>query len=512
VIQLNRPRWARRGTALTLLALTIAALPRPARAQQPPDTTGAALSLEDAIQIARRNNPTYLATRNDEGAAEWGVRSAYGNWLPRASVNSNAGWVNNGPVNVGSVTLAQEPAFYWSSYSANLSYSLSAANIFEVGRQRANRRAAAAGANAAELDLESAVTKQYLAAMRARDQVDLTRQQLQRAQENLDLASARVDVGAAAPLEAKQASVEVGRARVALVRAQGDFSTQKLRLLQQMGVELDRDIRLTSSFDVFDPQWTRASVTAMAEKQHPRIRAMEAQADAQRATARAANSRYLPTISLAANWSGFSRQIADNNAIINSLQNSIDAQQSQCQFENALNSRLTSPMPDYGGDCSRIQLTDSLKNAYIARNNVFPFNFQPNPFQLSLSVSLPVFQGFQRKQQAAEASAAAEDARYQARAASLQLRADADAALLSLRTAYAAVVLEAQNRQVADEQLEQARERYRVGMDSFVDLTEAETLKSQADQSYLSAVYDFHTALADLEAAVGQKLRPEEGP
>ncbi|MEJ2678959.1 MAG: TolC family protein, partial [Gemmatimonadota bacterium] len=311
--------------------------------------------------------------------------------------------------------------------------------------------------------------------------------------------------------EAKQASVEVGRARVALVRAQGDLATQKLRLLQQMGVELDRDIRLTTTFQVFDPQWTRASVMAMAEKQQPRVRALEAQADAQAAAARSARSRYLPTISLGANWSGFTRQIADNSVIISSLQSSIASQQSQCQYENALNSRLTSPMPGLGGDCSQIQLTDSLKNLAIQQNNVFPFQFERNPFQFTLSISLPIFQGLQRRQQVATTRAAAEDARYQARAQSLKARADADAALLALRTAYAAANLEDENRQVAADQLDQARERYRVGLTSFVELTQAETLKSQADQSYLGAIYDFHLALTNLEAAVGQPLRPETG-
>jgi outer membrane protein len=501
----------RRTASLMLLALAIMAAPVMVQAQQPPDTAAATLSLDDAIRIAKQNNPTFLATRNDESTADWAVRSAYASWLPTASVGSNAGWVSNGPVNVGSVTLQQAPAYYWSSYSASVGYSLSAANIFNIGRARANRRAAAAGAHAAASDLDAAVTRQYLAAMRARDQVDLTKQQLQSAQENLDLANARVEVGAAAPLEAKQASVEVGRARVALVRAQGDLSTQKLRLLQQMGVELDRDIRLTTTFQVFDPQWTRASVMAMAEKQQPRVRALEAQADAQTAAARAASSRYLPTISIGAYWSGFTRQIANNSVIVSSLQSSIASQRSQCEFENELNSRLSSPLPGTGGDCSQIQLTDSLKNQYIQQNEVFPFQFERNPFQLSLSISLPIFQGLQRQQQVATARAAADDARYQARSQSLQARADADAALLALRTAYAAAKLEDENRQVAADQLEQAREQYRVGLSSFVDLTQAETLKTQADQSYLSAVYDFQSALTDLEAAVGQRLRPEAG-
>lgn len=468
----------------------------------------ATLSLDEAIEIARQNNPTFLSTRNDEVAADWGLRSAYGAWLPRASAFSSAGWVDQGAIQVGGVTLAQEPAYYWSYYSATVSYNVDLGNVFEVGRQRANRRAAEAGVNAAELDLETAVTRQYLLALRAGDQVALRQAELERAEENHELAEARVGVGAAIPLEEKQARVDLGRARVALVRAEGDFATQKLRLLQQLGVELDRDVELTTSFEVFEPTWSREAVLEAAGAAHPRIRALEATADAQTAVARSARMDYLPTVNVNANWSGRAREIQERAAIVSSLERSASNAASQCQFENDLNARLTSPIPGLGGDCSQYTVTDADIEQAMSFNDVFPFDFDSDPLSLQLTVSVPIFQGFQRQAQIATANAAADDARHFARGEALRIRADAEAAHLALGTAHDAVVLEEENQSVAAEQLEQARERYRVGLASFVELTEAETLKSQADESYLSAIYDFHTALADLEAAMGRRLRP----
>jgi outer membrane protein len=128
--------------------------------------------------------------------------------------------------------------------------------------------------------------------------------------------------------------------------------------------------------------------------------------------------------------------------------------------------------------------------------------------EVSIGISVPVFQGFTRQRRVAEARAAAEDTEYRLRGERLRLRADVEEGFLRLRTAYQAVQIEETNRGLADEQLEQARERYRVGLDSFIQLTEAETIKSEADQAYLAAVYTFHEALADLESAVGQPLRP----
>ena len=39
------------------------------------------LTLGEAIELARRNNPIFLSTQNDEAAANWAVRSAYSRLL-----------------------------------------------------------------------------------------------------------------------------------------------------------------------------------------------------------------------------------------------------------------------------------------------------------------------------------------------------------------------------------------------------------------------------------------------
>ncbi|HUH13203.1 MAG TPA: TolC family protein, partial [Longimicrobiales bacterium] len=62
-------------------------------------------------------------------------------------------------------------------------------------------------------------------------------------------------------------------------------------------------------------------------------------------------------------------------------------------------------------------------------------------------------------------------------------------------------------REGAREPLRLARERYRVGAGTFIELLEAETLLAQAENSYIVAVYDFHEALAALEGVVGRPLR-----
>ena len=77
----------------------------------------------------------------------------------------------------------------------------------------------------------------------------------------------------------------------------------------------------------------------------------------------------------------------------------------------------------------------------------------------------------------------------------------------NLTTARQSVDLEETNRSLAHEQLELARERYRLGAASFIELQDAETVTARADRAYVDAVYAFHEAIAALESAVGRPLR-----
>jgi outer membrane protein len=474
------------------------------------------LTLAEAIELARRNSPSYLSTRNDEGVAAWQLREAYGGLLPRASVSGGMRYEDGGAALFGSFTAAdigftETPAYYFSSYSARASLTLSPETWFNLTQQRANRRAVSAEVEAAGATLEAAVKRAYLAVLRARDQVELRGQELARAEENLTLARTRAEAGVAIPLDTKQALIERGRAEVQLLTARSDHEGSKLELVQQLGVEIADEFVLATEFEVFEPQWDRRSLVELALRTHPSLASLTAAVGAQRAAARTAWSAYLPSITASAGLSGFTRQVGNDDFLLAQRTESFANALESCQDWNDLNSRLANPYDPR--DCSGFRLTtarlDSLRSAVVASNRAFPFDFAQQPLQLSVSVSLPVFTGFGRQRQVAQAEAAADDMEHELRAERLRLRAEVGAAELRLRTAYQAVQIEAANQELAVEQLDQARERYRVGLDSFIVLTEAETLRSQADQAYLAAVYTFHEALADLEAAVGQPLRPE---
>lgn len=501
---LRTVRW---WTVVVVLLLA----PAQVRAQQAPE----ALSLTEAIALARQHNPDYLAQRNNEDVAEWAVREAYGAFLPSASANFGLQYQAEGSQRLGIFTgsdlgLGASQSYYLSDYSLGLGYSVSGATFFQLPQEKAARDATQLRTVAARYALESMVTQQYIAALAAADAVALAEAELQRADENLRLASARVAVGDAIPLESKQAEVERGRAEVELLKARNQLSTQRLRLVQQIGLEIEGDVVLTTELGVFEPRWAKADLIETALARNPELRAQVATERASVASVRMARSAYFPTVDLSLGWAGYTREAGNEAALVAQAEGQAWSQWEQCGLWNQISDRLRSPLDGFPIDCSELLLTDRQRSLIVNRNRVFPFDFTSQPLTAQMRVSLPIFTGFTRQRQVEEAQALADDATYRARAESLRVKADVAAAYDALETAYLTLQLEERNVELADEQLRLARERYRVGMTSFVDLIEAETLKARADRSYLTALYTFHESLAALEAAVGAPLRPEE--
>ena len=495
----------RAAVRFTAAVLGIVLFSAPARAQTP--TT---LSLEEALDLARRNNPAFLQQKNDAAVAQWTTREAYGSLLPTSAVSGGLSYQAGGQQRFGvfsgsDLGITETPDYYFSDYSIGLNYRLSGATLFGIGQARSNESAVDARIEASEFALTAAVTRQYLAVLLAQDAVALAEQELTRAEENFKLASARVSVGAAIPLDEKQAAVERGRAEVALLQAQNARVAERLRLSEQIGIELPADVQLVSKFEVAELNTTKEALLQRAMQRHPNLRALQAGERAANAGVRMARSSYFPTVSFSMGWSGYTRQSGDDAFLIAQTRDRIAGARQECEFTNEVFRRLADPLPTR--DCSGLVFTPAMEQQILAENDAFPFEFTKQPFGAQMSVSLPIFSGFARERQVESAKVAAADARHQLRAEELRLKTEIERAYATVETALRSVALEERTRELAAEQLELARERYRVGAANFLELKDAETLKARADRAYLTALYGYHEALAALEAAVGETLQ-----
>jgi outer membrane protein len=494
-----------RAGALAVAALLVTAS---ARAQE---TVPAQMSLAQALDIARNNNPTYLQAANDMDVADWDVKQAYGQLLPSASASTGVSW--QGPGNqqlVGGLTLGQlgfggQPSYYFSSYQIGLNYSLSWSTIRAPAQAKAQRRATGAKVRQADATLVQQVTQAYLEVLREQEAVRLAQQQEQNSEFNLRLAQGQLDVGSATPIDVGQAQVQVGRDKVGVLQARNALSTARMRLLQQLGVPVDQTFELTTKFELNEPTWDADSLYDVAMRNNPGLAAARSTKQAADIGVGSARSAYYPSMSISTGWSGFTQQASNTNVQVAQAEAQVASEVSQCNSLNELYSRLANPLPLQ--DCTQYAFTDARRQAIEDQNNQFPFSFSKSPPRVSLSFSVPLFQGLTRQRNLESARASREDAAEQMRDQELALRANVSIDLATVKTDYQSAVLEQSNRDLAEQQLRLARERYQLGAITFVDLVNAQTVLAQADRDRSAAIFAYHDAVSALEALVGTSLR-----
>jgi outer membrane protein len=474
------------------------------------------LSLEDALQQARANSPTYRQTLNDAGPARWGVRNAYGNLLPQVNVSSDLGYTGSGQTNLGGGFIQPTSAFLTSGYSLGLFWQLDGRALTAPGQQKALQHATDEDISGASVALRAEIGTQYLNTLQATAQVEVARQQVSRNADFLTLAKARYQVGQATLLDVRQAEVAKGQSDVALLRAVQAENEAKLDLLRRMGVEPPvgvEQIALTDSFPVTPPAFDLDSLLALADAQNPVLRSLRARRSAASWNVRAAKSEFLPTLSVQAGWSGFTQQFTNTNLLVGQSLVSAQSQAADCQYNNQVRTALNlggvvpdcfaaSGLVDGGG-----ALLDPVDQQIRDANNVFPFHYTGQPFQANLRVSLPIFTGFGRSLHVSQAKAQEDDADEDARARRLQVRTDVHARYLGLQTAYQAIAVQSANRDAARDQLRLAQDRYRLGAGTSLEVSDAQNAVQRAEGDYVNAVYDYHKAITALEAAVGRPLR-----
>jgi len=314
-----------------------------------------------------------------------------------------------------------------------------------------------------------------------------------------------VEVGSGTPLDTRQAEVAVGRARVSVLVSENGVRTGKFRLAQQMGLDPQDGFELTSSFELTEPLWEEGELVSMALEMNPSLRGLRATQKVQEYSVKMAKSAFLPTLSFSAGTSGFAREASDPDYLVAQANSSSLGRIAQCEATNDLYGRLADPLPP--SDCSRFLFTEADRRAVVNQNNVFPFDYTRNPPSASFSISLPIFQGRRRSRDLATARIAEQDLQYQVRNSELALKADIASGLATIRTAYEAALIEDENQIWANEQLRLSQERYRLGLATFLELVEAETVKAGADRDRIAAIFAYHDALASLESVIGTSLR-----
>ncbi|MDE3052375.1 MAG: TolC family protein [Gemmatimonadota bacterium] len=461
------------------------------------------LSLDQAIALARQNNPTYLGTVTGRRSADAAVRSAYGAFLPTLSSSFSAGYQQAGSQVFQGLTFTGSSDAVTSHYSLGVNYSLSMASFIQPRLQKANRDATEANITGQAEVLRANVTSAYLSALGAQANAALQDTLVITAQGQLQLARAKMAVGQGTILDVNSAEVQLGQAQIAALTARNTAAVSVATLYQQIGLPQPDSVHLTTTFQTQPPAFALDSLIGLAEARNPAVEALRAQQRAATMGVRSAQSRYTPTLSLSTGWGGNSYQYTNSDYLVNVAQSNAIRSYGSCLTLDSI--RTSAGLAGVG--CGSPTLTPAEMDAIRSSNNVFPFRFTRSPLSVNATISLPIFDGFNREQTVQQAIAGKENAEYQLRAQELQTRTNVTQAFLNLQLAYRTIALRQQNADQAREEYQYAQDRYRIGQANYLDVTTAHGTFVQAEVDRLNSIYDFQKAFAALENAVGRPLR-----
>jgi len=465
---------------------------------------GPTLSLDEALSLAKANNPTYLQSYNNRRRMDANLRVARGNFLPGANTNFGTQYRQGLQQYFYGEAFGSNSDLLSSSWGLNLTANLSPSYFSTLRAARSSVSAADADITTADQSLRLNVTRQYFLVLEDEAQALLQDTLVALNQLQLELANAKVGVGSATSLDVKRAQVALGTQQVAALRARNTEAVDMIGLFQNIGIPSQEHVRLTTVPAVVEPKFDLNQLMTMAKHSNPTLRGLTARVEAANQTLNSQRGQYYPSLGFTGSIGGYSQQYMNNNYLVTQAQQSLATEQSECYSTDSLRRGAGLSGLPY---CSTLMLSPAQAQQLRAQNQTFPFKFTSNPYTLNLQLSLPLFNGFQREQAIESSSADQSDANYNLKAAEVNLTANVSSANVTLVVDYQAWKLQEQNSLAAREALQLAEERYRVGLNSLVDLQQARSDYETAEAGRINAVFEFHRAFATLESVVGRSLR-----
>jgi outer membrane protein len=311
-----------------------------------------------------------------------------------------------------------------------------------------------------------------------------------------------MEAGAGTVIDVRTAEVALGQQRVQALTQHNTARLDKLRLFETMGVPGDPDAKLTTTFSDAVPSFSLDSLLALARRTNPDLRARESRLAADEANVKLQKTQYLPSIFLSTGYGANAYGYANTDAQEASLAASVASGYHSCLAQDSL--RVGAGLAPRGGCGTGVVSDAQLKSLRDANQR---FKFTKAPYSIGAQVSLPLFNGFQREQNVEQSRVARDNAALDVRQRNLQLTTAVTQAYLTLETQRQTVELQTQTAAKAAEELALSQESFKVGAKTFLDVTSARANYEKAQIDRVNAVYQYQSAFAALENAVGRPLR-----
>ena len=400
------------------------------------------VTLAEAIDRAARLDPNYIRSLGGVANAEWARKSARSAFvLPSLSVGTDLSKYSVEIFNTG--TGQRATSIVSARADARFELFTGGRKLADLKRLSAELESAKATEAQARFLTAVGTESDFYAVLGGRELLEVARDRLRRAQEQLVVARARVVSGAVVQTDSLQVLLEVNRAQVALLREEANLEVARLQLGRRVGHGGPVDAAPLASVLPGDPGLTLPSAVSLALEQGPEYRIARHNEAAADATVRARTGAYMPQATLSANVTKF-------------------------------------------GD------------------SFFPSGL--DRASLTLSVQYPLWDNLGRKLNLKRAKTARDLARAEREDLERAAVVDVTEAFQAHRTALASARYAEQAVAVAQENFRVQQARYRAGASTILDLLDGQSQLTGAQAELVQARYATRLALAGLEALIGRRF------
>ncbi len=405
---------------------------------------GNPLNLEQCLAIALKYHPTLLVSLATVEASKARIEQALANYYPQ--VNFNTAYSNSTYNSFGAGPFLVGKTHNWTFYDFYTVGPTLTQMIYDFGRTPNTVKITRENTKASEQDFITTkqtvvlnVKQAYFGLIQSHRLLKVAEDTVRQIQEHLNQAKAFFRAGTVPEIDVAQAEVDLANAELAQIRARNGLQVAQVTLNNAMGLRQDLSFPIEDTLEFKKSEITLQEILQAAYQQRPEILQLKARQLSQEATVKVAQASYYPLLS--------------GNA------------------------------------------------GYLYRG------IHPNDLYWDMTVgatlTIPIFSGFSSPNQVAEARATLKNLQAQEETTRQNIRLEAEQAYLSLKEAEESVRVSEKALAQAERKYGLATGRYRVGVGSPLEVTDAEVSLANARVNSIQSLAGYKIAEARIEKAMG---------
>ncbi|MBI5193939.1 MAG: TolC family protein [Nitrospirae bacterium] len=403
---------------------------------------GDSINLEKCMEIALLRHPGIIASKNTVNANQGRIGQASANYYPQLNWSAGYKRLSAESKTTPSGTNTADTNQYTSSLSLNQ-------NIYDFGKTSSQVTIQELNLESSRSDLENIseqvllnVKKSYYGVLQARRNRGVANETVKQFEQHLEQAKGFYEVGTKPRFDVTKAEVDLSNARLGLIKSENALKIAVANLNNAIGLPDAPEYSIEDNLTFQSFPITFEEALSEAYKYRPDIRSISAKVRAAEYSIDLTEKGFYPLITgnAAYNWTGESLGSINDN--------------------KSWNIGATLSFPIFSGYSTTYQVEESSANLSVLK---------ANEELLRQNVFLEVQQAYLNLHEAGERIPAAE---------------------LTVRQAE-------ENRDIA-------KGRYDAGVGSPIEVTDAETVLTNAKTTYIQALYDYKISQANIEKAMGK--------